>query len=64
MSCDSDCDSDGVKSDSDGVDSGSRIRKWIPCDRKRPFVRFLVWVYIDTDGDRNVTEGATLAHNQ
>lgn len=46
--------------DSDGVDSDS---VWISCDRKRPFVRFLVWVYIDTDGDRNVTEGATLAHN-
>ena len=35
----------------------------LPADRKRPFVRFLIWVYMCTDGDRN-SEGATLAHRE
>ena len=36
----------------------------IPVDRKRPFVRFLIWVYICTDGDESTSEGASLSHDE
>ena len=35
----------------------------LPADRKRPFVRFLIWVYMCTDGDRN-NEGAILIYKE
>ena len=37
----------------------------ISVDRKRPFVRFLIRVYISADGDRSASEGAnSLSHNE
>ena len=36
----------------------------LPPARKRPFVRFLIWVYMNTEGDRENTQGSALTHGE
>ena len=33
-------------------------------NRKRPFVRFLIWVYMVTQEDQKGQQGATLSHGE
>ena len=34
----------------------------LPAMRKRPFVRFLIWAYMNTDGDSETNRETTLTH--
>ena len=36
----------------------------LPPERKRPFARFLVWVYMNTGGDKNQSGASELAKSK